>query len=37
MDNIEGDDIVKVASRVDCVFEIGGELMFIKKLSWGMS
>jgi hypothetical protein len=37
MDNTEGDDIVKVASRVDCVFEIGGELMFIKYLSWGMS
>jgi hypothetical protein len=30
MDNSEGDDIVKVASRVDCVFEIIGELTFIK-------
>jgi hypothetical protein len=32
-DNTEGENIVKVASIVDSVFEISGELMFIKKLS----
>lgn len=35
MDNTEGEDIAKVASRVECVFEIGGELMFIKKKRGG--
>jgi hypothetical protein len=31
MDNTEGEDIVKVNSKVDCVFEIRDELMLIKK------
>jgi len=30
MDNTEGEDIVKVTSRVDFVFEIGDELTFIR-------
>jgi hypothetical protein len=30
MDNTEGENIVKVTSRVDCVFEISDELTFIR-------
>jgi hypothetical protein len=35
VDNTEGEDTVKVASRIDCVFEVGGELMLIKKAFMG--
>jgi len=30
MDNNEGEDSVKITSRVDCVFEINDELTFIR-------
>jgi hypothetical protein len=36
MDNTEGENVVKVASRVDCVFEISGELLFMKRCFHGV-